>query len=93
MNVLNGALRIPEQTNVVLCCVVEIQAADGVSLSIKGSLVNFTLCADGSPGCEIRPIGHVPLCIELQGLEQIWIHGNVPALEISYCPAAFITGC
>ena len=84
MNVLNGALRIPEQTDEFLCLVIEIQAADGVPLSVKGSLVNSTACADGSPGCEIRPIGHVPLCIKLQGLEQIGIHGDVRRQD-SFC--------
>ena len=84
MNVLNGALRIPEQTDEFLCLVVEIQAADGVPLSVKGSLVNSTACADGSPGCEIRPIGHVPLCIKLQGLEQTGIHGDVRRQD-SFC--------
>ena len=84
-----AAVDIAEETDIVLCCVVEVQTGDGLSVAVKGAgIIHALAVTDGCPGTEIRAItvqGAVlvqDILVDLDVIHQLAVDGFTAAVDL-----------
>ena len=79
MQILDRALqRVSKQSHVIGCCIIKIQATDGMPLSVYFFQDQRIFSgSDGGPCGELISVQYIPVLIELQRLKQIFVHDNV----------------
>ena len=70
-----------EQTNIILLCIVKIQSADGVTLSVKGTIITNTFLAAIAVTVVVitnrEPCTEIALCESTVLLQDVFIYGDV----------------